>query len=212
MEKITELTDEELEKELASRQKKKATEQEKAKEKYELQRDDVIKNLMTIAKDVSEVTVAFKKTCHERLDEQQELLSGYGGIRKTSKGGFSITDGEGKFRITRRRDTMPNWDERAEKAIALISDFLRDTVKKRDMKLFEILMGFLERNMKGDLEYSKVFHLIKYQNRFDDDRWKTGLELLKESYSTHWKGYAYEFKTKDEAGKWQTMVLNFSAV
>ena len=212
MEAIQELTDDQLEAELTHRKVQKQKEKERAKHRYEKQRDAVVKELISQAAQISESLTDFKQLCHEQVESQQELLAAYGGIRKTSKGGFSITTGSGEFRVTRRRDTTPNWDERADKATALITDFLRDIIKKRDIDLFEILMGFLERNFKGDMEYSKVFNLIKYQDKFDDERWVTGLDLLKESYSTHLKGYAYEFKTIDSSGKWQSLTMNFSAV
>jgi hypothetical protein len=146
------------------------------------------------------------------MDKHSEKLAGYGKIRGNSKGGFSITNSDDTMRITRRRDTEPVWDERSTKAIELIKDFLSDTIKKRDLKLYEILIGFLERNEKGDLEYNRVMDLYKHEDKFDDPRWKEGLRLIKESYSNHLKGFGYEFKIKNESGKWENLLLNFSSL
>ncbi|NDG53898.1 MAG: DUF3164 family protein, partial [Flavobacteriia bacterium] len=118
-------------------------------------------------------------------------LSEYGKIRSNSKGGFSVTDKNDTMRVTRRRDTEPVWDERSGKAVELIKEFLGDAIKKRDIKMYEILMSFLERNANGDLEYGRVMDLYKHEDKFDDPRWKEGLKLIKESFSNHLKGYGY---------------------
>lgn len=198
---------------LAQRKKKEKDALERAKKEYEAARDREIEDLMTEGSFLASRLEAFKKKCHEKMDVQSVKLEEYGQIRSNSKGGFSITHSKGNLRITRRRDTEPYWDERAAKAVELIKDFLQDTVKKRDVKIFKVLMSFLERNKNGDLEYAKVFTLLQYEGEWDDQRWKEGLRLLKESYSVHMKGFGYEFKVKKgEDGKWENLTLNFTAI
>jgi ribosomal protein L31E len=145
------------------------------------------------------------------MENQALKLAEYGKIRGNSKGGFTVTNSDDTMRITRRRDTEPAWDERSTKAVQLIKDFLSDTIKKRDVKLYEILIGFLEKNGKGDLEYSSVMNLYSHEDKFEE-RWKEGLRLIKQSFSNHFKGYGYEFKFKEEDGKWQNIILNFSSL
>eukprot|EP01038_Epipyxis_sp_PR26KG_P000918 gene918-1293_t len=135
------------------------------------------------------------------MDNQANKLANYGKIRGNSKGGFSVSDRNDTMKVTRRRDTEPVWDERSTKAIELIKEFLGDAIKKRDLDMYEILMGFLERNEKGDLEYARVMDLYKHEAKFDDERWKEGLRLIKESFSNHLKGFGYEFKFRNDEGK-----------
>lgn len=212
MNNITEYTTEQLEQLLADRKKKERTERENKKKEYEIHRDGTISELMYQANELADILSKFKNKVHLIMDEQASALGEYGKIPTHSKGGFSISSKDGQKRIIRRRDTDPVWDERANKAVELIKDFLSDTVKKRDAKLHEILMGFLERNDKGDLEYAKVMSLIQYENSFDNPRWREGLQLIRESYSLSFKAYGYEFKTKNSAGKWETLTLNFSSL
>lgn len=103
-------------------------------------------------------------------------------------------------------------DERSTKALELIHAFLYDTVKKRDKDLFEMLIGFLVKNKKGDLDYASVMNLLSHETRFDDPRWKEGLRLLKQSYSNFLKGYQYDFEKQNEEGKFERIELNFSAL
>src|SRR5690606_20895341 len=154
----------------------------------------------------------FKTLATVEMDKQAKSTAKYGTIPTTSKGGFTITHSDNERRITRRRDTDPVWDERGHKGVELIRDFLYDYVKKRDVDLFEILLSFIERNQKGELEYAKVMSLLQHENKFDDPRWKEGLRLVKESYSLVLRGFGYEFKEKNAQGKWVRLELNFSSI
>jgi len=182
------------------------------KKKYESDRDELIKDLSLEAKTISSLLESFKKDCHLLMDSQHEKLNSYGKIRKNSKGGFHIVNVSNTLKITRRRDTTPTWDERSAKAGELIKEFLFDTVKKRDVKQFQILIGFLERNKNGDMEYAKVMELLKHEDLWDDKRWLEGLRLMKESYHNHLKGYSYVFEIKLEDNKWHSVNLNFSSI
>ncbi|HAX16378.1 MAG: hypothetical protein CMF34_01965 [Leeuwenhoekiella sp.] len=207
-----EMTTAELEALLKTKKEKEAKEKEKAKQQYERKRDETINFVMSFAKGVHEQLQELKDICHKRMEDQAEELSKYGGIRSDSKGGFSITNAAGDYRITRRRDTEPKWDERSIKAQELIKSFLTETVKKRDLKIYEILMSFLERNENGEMEYSRVMNLLQHEAKYDDPRWLEGLKLIKESYSNHLRGYGYLLKIKKEDGKWHSLNLNFSSL
>lgn len=185
---------------------------EKEKAAYEANRDEKVFEIINTAQTLARELGEFKLFCHLTMDEQQHKLDEYGKINKKSKGGFSVTNSDDTLRVTRRRDTEPVWDERASKGTQLIKDFLGDTIKKRDVSLYEILMGFLERNEKGDLEFARVMDLYKHESKYQDERWQEGLRLIKESFSNHLKGFGYEFKIKGEDGKWQNLLLNFSSL
>lgn len=184
----------------------------KQQDRYVKNRDNVVSELSEEAKELGLALARFKSKVHAVMNDQADQLANYGKIRGNSKGGFAITDSGSNLRIVRRRDTEPTWDERASKAVDLIKEFLGDTIKKRDVKLYEILIKFLEKNKKGDLEYAAVFGLMEHEDKFDDPRWLEGLRLLKESYSISLKCFGYEFKSKNDFGKWDTMVLNFSSL
>ncbi|WP_160292134.1 DUF3164 family protein [Pedobacter lusitanus] len=208
----TELSINQLEGLLADRKKQEKNRRARARMDYEIARDTDISSLLDEAAKLHFMIRLFKSRVHQVMAAQAQKTADYGLIPATSKGGFSLTNKTGNKRVTRRRDTDPVWDERAVKAIGLIKDFLCDTVKKRDVKLFEILLSFLERNQNGDLEYARVFNLMQHEDKFDDVRWTEGLRLLKESYSITLKGFAYDFKLKNDAGKWDRLELNFSSL
>ncbi len=210
---LSKLSASELKELLAKKEKQEAEQRQKEIEAYEKERDEMIMKFVKRAEAFHYALQEFKKECHEAMDRQAEKLSEYGKMRSNSKGGFSITTKDGMLRITRIRSVEPYWDERSTKAVELIKDFLYDTVKKKDKKLFEILMSFIEKNKNGDLEYNKVMSLIQHEDKYNDPRWKEGLQLIKESFNNRLKGYSYEFKiASEDDGKWQVLNLNFTNV
>ncbi|HRO75597.1 MAG TPA: DUF3164 family protein [Crocinitomicaceae bacterium] len=209
---VTKLSAMELEKLLAQKKKEEAEQRAELKAKYEEQRDKTVKLMIASAVEISAALTAFKAEMHQHFDSYEEILNEYGGIRSNSKGGFQLVSSDGTLKAVRRRNTQPVWDERSEKAIELINDFLRDTVKKKDIKIFEILFSFIQKNDKGDLEYSKVMNLLSHKNKYDDPRWVEGLQLLQESYSIQMRAYGFEFYKKGADDKWQKIEINFSAL
>jgi hypothetical protein len=209
---LSQLSTEELEAALANKKTAERKEREEKKKEYEEGRDEIVLEFVERAVDLGKQLNAFKEECHTEMDMQQEKLNEYGGIRGNSKGGFSITHSSGDLRVVRRRATEPVWDERSTKAVSLIQDFLGDTVKKKDKDVYEVLISFISRNEKGELEYAKVMNLLQHENRWNDPRWIEGLKLIRESYSIHLKGYSYEFYVKSDLGKWLKIELNFSSL
>lgn len=207
-----ELSIEELEAILKQKVNERNKLKERERKQYEKGRDTEIEVLINEAIQLTERLQNFKTRCHDIMQRQEVKLRDYGDIRSNSKGGFSITHSDGLRRVTRRRDTVPNWDERGEKGMDLVKDFLHTTVKKRDKDLFEILISFLEKNKAGDLEYGRVMALLSHRKKFSDNRWLEGLRLIEESFSINFRQFAYEFKTRNEAGKWENHTLNFSSL
>ena len=179
---------------LAKEEKAEKAKKAKAKKAYEKDRDTSVEELFSEAEQISLAMARFKTKMHAVMEKQQEKLNEYGGVRSDSKGGFSLTHTDGTMRVTRRRDTDPTWDERANKAEELIRSFLSDSV----------------RNDKGELEYASVMRLIQHEHLYHDPRWIEGLQLIKESYRILFKAYSYEFKQKNPVGKWERLKMNFS--
>lgn len=199
--------------ELAKEEKAEKSKRLREKMKWEKNKDADLEELWSEAEEISLAIARYKSKLHIVMDKKREALNEYGGIRTNSQGGFSLTHTNNNLRITRRRDTDPTWDERANKAVELIKDFLlSEGIKKTSGRTHAILMGFIQRNNNGDLEYAKVMELLQYEDTFQDPRWVKGLQLIREGYSITFKKFGYEFKKKSETGKWVRLEMNFSSL
>lgn len=209
---IEDMTSAEIEQMLAKRKEKERKAKLKAKQEYEQRRDDLVDKVVNKAWEVNALLSDFKNQLHEEFEKHKEELNQYGGIPGNSKGGYSLVHSSGKIKATRLRSTQPVWDERAEKSLELISDFLRTTVKKSHNKLYEVLITYIQKNKSGDLEYSKVMELISHRDKWKDERWLKGLDLLQESYKVDFRSFTYAFYFKDTDGKWKPISINFSSL
>lgn len=207
---MMEYTVEELEQMLAQKKQKQSAKRKAEREAYELDRDQFVNRMMSDAIAYSGIMKDFKQELTEAFEAHAEKLANYGGIRTNSKGGFSLTTSDNKYRIRRKRSTTPEWDERSKKGEEMILSFLKEKIT--DEAVHKLVMSFLERNEAGELEYSRVMNLLKMKDEFDDKRWLNGLELVQESYSISLRSYSYEFFEKTEEGKWESVSINFSSI
>lgn len=209
---IEDMTDKEIEQYLKQKKKKQQQKLEREKKAYEKKRDMLIKRLVTQSLELHTSLAKFKKECDEEMEQQHERLDEYGLIRGNSKGGFSITDQEDQYRIIRTFDSKPRWDERAEKAEQLIREFFNTTIKKRDKKLAEMLLSYMTKDKAGNLRYSSVMKLIQHEDKYEDERWREGIRLLKDSYNSSFSKYYYHIQVRNEQGEWENIELNFSKI
>ncbi|MDM1048034.1 DUF3164 family protein [Sphingobacterium hotanense] len=213
MKEAGELSIKELEEILAKKKQAEETKASRKKQAYERLRDITIEELNDEAVDLAGRLQRFKAKVAIKMEEQNKQLNEYGLIRSNSKGGFTITNNQGDMRIRRRLDSDPDWDERALKGVELVKEFLFDKVKKKDQNTFELLMTFLVKNKKGDLDYASVMQLLQNEKLYNDERWIEGLKLLREGYKLFYKGFSYDFQVKPNKGaKWRLLTLNFSNI
>lgn len=206
---VSEMTTKELEEFLKAKKRDEAAKRERERVKYEKNKDTSVDLLFEAAEEAERALIRLKSLTEAKMAEQHVKLAEYGEIRKNSQGGFQLMRTTGDRRVTRRLDKDPKWDERASKGISLISEFIHDKLMKKDKKMAVMILGFLELNAAGELDYAKVASLMKYESDYDDERWLEGLRLVKEGYSLLLKGFAYHFERKIAGGKWQKVVLNF---
>lgn len=202
----------ELEALLAQKKETETEEQKKKRAEYEAQRNRNVNVLSKNAIEVSELIVGFHKDAHDLLASMKHKLEEYGGIRANSKGGFTLYSDDKKFKIVYQYKSVSGYDERADKAEALLKDFLNDIIKKKDKGMHEIIMSLLERNGQGQLEYSRVQSLYKYENNYTDARWKEAIKLFKESFMVKGSKMNIYFHLLNEAGTYDPIPLNFSSL
>lgn len=210
--KVEQMSIEELEALLSEKRKGELETIKKEKAKYEEDRNHVVVMLSKLAEDASIILANFNRETREAMEEQKLKLEKYGKIRANSKGGFQIVSADGQYKIVYQYKSISSYDERADKAEALLKEFLNDTIKKKDQKMHGIIMSLLERNGKGQLEYSRVQSLYKFENDYEDIRWREAIKLFKESFTVSDSKMQIYFHKRDENGAYQLINLNFSSL
>lgn len=205
---LSQLTAEELKQELDKRNEFATKQKEANKEAYELLKRQTIFNLCTKAEELSELIKGFKEDAFSDMQTVYELLKEYSSRHADGKGNFKIE--YQNYRVLYKRQGKGIFDERSQQAEKHIIDFVNSKFEK-DEDTRDLIMSLLERK-KGELDINLVQKLYAMENRFQDESWKLGIELLKESYSySHSKDYI-AFEQRDSRGQWNGINLQFSSL
>lgn len=212
MKTVDQMSTEELEALLAQKKQGEQAALQKEKEQYEIDRNKAVNSLSKVAEEVSGILENFNREAREMMEEQKMALEKYGKIRANSKGGFQLVSADGQYKVVYQYKSISSYDERADKAEALLKDFLNDIIKKKDKDMHEIIMSLLERNGKGQLEYSRVQTIYKHENKYSDPRWVEAIKLFKESFTVTDSKMQIYFHKKNENGAYELINLNFSSL
>lgn len=209
---LSKLSAQELEALLAKKREEDKKDYERRKELYEMKRDIIVNELVTTAKQLHLEMSEFKNFAIQQLEEFRLEAMEYGDIRKNSKGGFSLRNTDGDNKVMYERNTLAEYDERADMAEELLRDFLADMVKKRDAKAYELVTGLLERGKSGKFNPAAIAALLKMEDKYSDERWVKAMKLFKEAYNNRLIAMNVSFYTKDQMGKDTAIPLTFASL
>ena len=205
---LTKLSTEDLEKALQQKKEEERLVREKQRADYESLKSETIGELGPEAENLSLLLAPFKDKAFSMLGTLYQLLQEYSKRHKDGKGNFEIEDDN--YKVFFKKQGKGTFDERSHQAEQHIIDFINNRFGG-DEDTRDFIMLCLERK-KGALDVDQVQKLYAMEDRFNDENWKEGIRLLKESYSyKHSKDYVSFFK-KGKNGEWKPLILNFSAI
>lgn len=203
---LTKLDDASLAAEFKRRELEKQRKADEQRQAYEEMKTDTVISLCTIAKSFSEDLKNFKSNAFESMQTMYAMLQEYSSRHADGKGNFRLEVGD--FRVSYRRQGRATFDEKADQAERHIIDFVNNKFSE-DEDTKDLIMSLLERK-KGELDVNLIQKLYAMESRFDDEHWRKGIALLKESYQySHSKDYIL-FEERNANGDWQTINLQFS--
>lgn len=205
------LSTEELEKVLRERKANERAKKEQERVAYVSLRCELVNKFAAKALDIEALLSSSHSEWLEQLKSFKELMNQYGDLPKNSKGGFTITNEDATKKIRLKYHTLGDFDERAELAETHIRAFFEKTLKQTDLNTFDMMMSLLERK-KGKLEYSRVMNILSFEERFEDEDWRLGCKLLKESWCETGSKYYIEIEVKNEQNVWRKVNLNISTL
>ena len=198
----------ELKAKLAEAEAKEREAKEQKRSDYEYLKNETILSLGNKSKHLSNEMKAFKEEAFDDMQTLYSMLQEYSSRHADGKGNFRVE--HNNFRISYKRQGKASFDERSHQAEKHIIDFVNSKFEN-DVDTKDLVMSLLERK-KGELDINLVQKLYAMENRFQDENWKRGIELLKESYSySHSKDYI-GFEERNGKGEWQTINLQFSNI
>lgn len=208
---IASLTDEQLEAAYHLRQKVRREKKETEQKAYLSMKNEAVDLMIARAKTTEDYIKNLHSTCFREIEGLRSVMQEYGDIRKNSKGGFSVMNEDSTKRVRYKFRNIGDYDERAELGIDKIQAFFDKTLKPTNPTMYDMMLKTLQRK-EGKLEYSRVAELLSFKDKFEDEDWTRGCELLEESFVNTGSKYYIEFEQKDENGKWKMLNLNLSSL
>lgn len=207
---VASLSTEELEELLNKRKESERLERQQKREAYENLKEETVFSLSRAAMKMHASMKAFKEKVFADMSSLYDLLQDYSDRHRDGKGNFSIESADQKFRIAFRNQEQGHFDERANQAEKHIIDFVNKRFAN-DPGTKKLITTLLERK-KGKLDIKLVQKLYSMEDDYDDENWKIGIKLLKESWQSGGSKSYVNFETKDQEGKWVPVILNMSAI
>lgn len=208
---LNDMSIEEIQAFLAEKTKHKKAEQDKQREAYNKVKYDIVNNALMEGRIIEVALNTFHGKTKADLETFRDMMKEYGELKGNSKGGYSILNADGTGRVRYKFQNLGEYDERSDVAIEHINGFFKRSLKPVDEKMYNLMRGLLERQ-EGKLEYSRVAELLKFEDQYDDEDWKKGCQLLKESWVNIGTKYYIEMEDRDENGKWRKLNLNLSSI
>lgn len=209
---VDELTDEELDRMLQDRKKKKQREDAAKRKAYEAAREELVIKQVNNALIAQDALREHKSNVFNELVEFATKMNEYGDIKGNSKGGFAIRSADDTHKVTYSQQVIKGFDERADLAEKKLVEFLESFIKSRNKKAYKLVMSLLERTTNGEFDVNMINRLYKMEGDFDQPLWVEAIGLFKEAYTEQKTVQYVNFYKRDEHGKWANITLNFSAI
>lgn len=185
-------------------------ERKRARQAYEEQEVRLAEHIFSGAKDLEKTMCTVKQDWNAKLIDFSKFLRNYSHREGDWKGNLTVLTADKLGKVEYNLAELGDYDARANEGSALIIDFIESEVK--EPSTIKILKGLLEPK-KGKFDRENILKLLKLEDDFSDERWRKGLQLIKEAYRPKGtKAYIRVFKRSDLEAAWEPVVLNFAAI
>ena len=138
----------------------------------------------------------------------------YGELRggRKNKGSFEIKNDN--WKITFTTNIVKKFDERAYIAEKHINEFLKSFLKKKDVKIHEMVSNLLKRDEEsGQFDIDMISRLYSMEDSFNDPNWVKGIELFKQSYVPYNTAqYVRFYQLNEVTNAYDNLLLDFAKV
>jgi hypothetical protein len=203
------ISDEQLEEILKQRQANKAKERNNKRVSYEALKEDTINRLIEKALEINSAFVFFKAIAFGDMQAIYALLQEYSTRYEDGEGNFRIENADKTLMIEYSRQDRGGFDERSAQGEKHIIDFVNKQFAG-DPTTKKLILSLLERK-KGSLDINLVQKLYTMEDDYQDENWKEGIRLIKESWNASESKDYIRFKRKVN-GEYKLINLNFASV
>lgn len=210
--KLSELTPDELEQHLAELKKESKVAAKRAQKEFERDRDEFIDKMINEFRTAHAELKSLKDRSVRHSIELHERMFKVHAKEPKKVNSFSLVNEAGDKKLVIDRQERSEFTEEANVAIQGIQEFFKTKFASRSKTIYNLLDTLLMKNRKGDYDPKLLAKLRQQVKAIDDPELNKNFELLESSQRVVGSATYVRAYKRDEQGKWQDIVLQFSAL
>lgn len=206
MNDLTQLTDKELQAEIARRVEQREDDRKAYKQLVNDELIEIIEPLKLLSNQISKT----KLFIFESLKTLLELKNKAYDVKSTQQS-HTFSDSKGNsiiygFRIN------DDWDDTVNAGIEKVREFIQSLAKDEDTaKLVHAINQLLKKDAKGNLKASRVLELTKLAEEFNDENFTDAVEIIRKSYKPSRSAFFIDASVTDAQGKKVNLPLSMTS-
>lgn len=177
-------------------------------------RDDLVLELVTQARQVSEVLGEFKHRAFADIEAFIDLsVEEYGAKRRPGgkKGNVTLLSFDGRYKVTRAMAESITFDERLQAAKALIDECFQDWTTDARPELRAIIDRAFEVDREGNIRTGAVLALRRVD--IQDERWQRAMQAIGDATQVvSSKAYVRVHERVGDSERWAPISLDVAGV
>ncbi|MCF0219102.1 MAG: DUF3164 family protein [Muribaculaceae bacterium] len=200
----------------AAKAKKEAEEQRKQqRDTYAQMVDDELAEAIPELRNLSEQIRTVKDTVFGNFKTVLDMKAEVVGFKENGQFSHTFTNQDSTLRLTLGVNTVDGWSDMVESGIAMVRKYIESlATDEKSQALVTAVLRLLSKDRQGNLNASKVLTLCKMAEESDDDQFKEGVRIIRESYRpTETRRYIRaQYRDETTRNAWRNIPLSITDV
>jgi hypothetical protein len=173
--------------------------------------DEVVRQLLVEAEDLSDRLAAFKRRAFESVASLQALLAQqYGATLGGAKGNIQLLTFNGCGRLQVQVADLIEFGSELQIAKALIDECLTEWAVGSAVQLRTLVNRVFQVGKDGQINRAELLMLLRYE--FEDERWNRAMDAIKDSMRVIGsREYIRFYKRPAADGQWRAITLDLAS-
>ena len=162
-------------------------------------------------KELSEKLSAEKQITYNSFSAVIDTKNEVVGLSSPGQRSHSFLSSDGRCRIILGHYQRDGWDDTVEAGISKVKEYITSLAgDEKTRELVEIILDLLSRDKQGNLQADKVLLLEKYTETIDNENFREGVAIIKESFRPVRTKDFIRAQEKTGMGKWVDIPLGIT--
>lgn len=174
--------------------------------------DELVREILGTARDVSAQLARFKAAAFERVAELQALIAqDHGATLGGVKGNLTLTSFDGLMRVQVQRADLLEFGPELQAAKALVDECVTGWAQGSGAELRTLVTRAFSVDKTGQINRAELFMLLRVE--IADERWKRAMTAIRDSMRVVGsKAYVRFYERAETDGAWRAVSLDLATV